>query len=120
MENVKTKEGLEDLEPKFNTKPRVHYKNLYLYKKCFIGGTIAISINGVEDCLEGAIVILNKGGNKLGEEISDVFGEFKFDGLDPNSGSYQMEILHPEYQSLSVNLDLVDSIYTGVHSLTSR
>ena len=120
MENIKTKEGLEDLEPKFNTKPRVHYKNLYLYKKCFIGGTIAITKNGVEDCLEGAIVVLNKEGNKLGEEISDVFGEFKFDGLDPNSGSYQMEILHSEYKSLTIDIDLADSIYSGVHVLTAR
>jgi len=70
--------------------------------------------------LEGAIAVLNKEGRKLGEEISDVFGEFKFDGLDPSSGSYQMEILHPEYKSLTIDIDLADSVYTGVHFLAPR
>ena len=50
MEKMKPTEGLEELEPGEKTKPRVHYKNLHLYKKCFIGGTIAIIQNAIEDC----------------------------------------------------------------------
>ena len=120
MEKLKSEEGLEQLEPAIQTKPRVHYKNLHLYKKCFIGGTVVITNSGLEDCLEGAIAVLNKDGNKIGEEISDAFGEFKFDNLEPAGGAHRIDILHPEYASLSVNVELRESIYTGVHVLTPR
>ena len=120
MEKLKSEEGLEQLEPEIETKPRVHYKNLHLYKKCFIGGTVVITDSGLEDCLEGAIAVLNKDDKKIGEEISDAFGEFKFDNLEPAGGAYRIDILHPEYTSLSVNVELRESIYTGVHVLTPR
>ena len=120
MEKLKSEEGLEQLEPEIQTKPRVHYKNLHLYKKCFIGGTVVITNSGLEDCLEGAIAVLNKDGKKIGEEISDAFGEFKFDDLEPESGAYRIDILHSEYTSLSVNVELKQSIYTGVHTMTRR
>ena len=120
MEKLKSEEGLEQLEPEIQTKPRVHYKNLRLYKKCYIGGTVVITNSGLEDCLEGAIAVLNKDGNKLYEEISDAFGEFKFDNLDPAGGVHRIDILHPEYTSLSVNVELRESIYTGVHVLKPR
>ena len=120
MEKLKSEEGLEQLEPEIQTKPRVHYKNLHLYKKCFIGGTVVITDSGLEDCLEGAIAVLNKDEKKIGEEISDAFGEFKFDNLEPAGGAYRIDILHPEYTSLSVNLELRESIYTGVHVLKPR
>ena len=120
MEKLKSEEGLEQLEPEIQTKPRVHYKNLHLYKKCFIGGTVVITNSGLEDCLEGAIAVLNKDGKKIGEEISDAFGEFKFDNLEPASGTHRIDILHPEYTSLSVNVELRESIYTGIHVLKPR
>ena len=120
MEKLKSDQELEQLEPEFQTKPRVHYKNLHLYKKCFIGGTVVITDSGLEDCLEGAIAVLNKDDKKIGEEISDAFGEFKFDNLEPAGGAYRIDILHPEYTSLSVNVELRESIYTGVHVLKPR
>lgn len=120
MEKLKSEEGLEQLEPEIQTKPRVHYKNLHLYKKCFIGGTVVITNSGLEDCLEGAVAVLNKDGGKIGEETSDAFGEFKFDNLEPASGTHRIDILHPEYTSLSVNVELRESIYTGIHVLKPR
>jgi len=120
MELLKSDEGLAELHPEHGTRPRVHYKNLYLYQKCFIGGTVVVTNNGVEDCLEGAMAVLHQGGEKLGEAPSDEFGEFKFDALEPSSGAYRVEILHPEYESLSIDVELEDSIYTGVHTLTSK
>jgi len=120
MAKLKAKEGLEELHPEHGTKPRVWYKNLHLYQKCFIGGTVVAVADGVEDCLEGAIAVLNKGGEKLGEAVSDTFGEFKFDSLDPNSGDYRIDILHPDFESLSINVSLEESVYTGVHTLQPR
>lgn len=120
MAKLKAKEGLEELHPEHGTKPRVWYKNLHLYQKCFIGGTVVAVADGAEDCLEGAIAVLNKGGEKLGEAVSDTFGEFKFDSLDPNSGDYRIDILHPDFESLSINVSLEESVYTGVHTLQPR
>ena len=40
MEKLKSEEGLEELQPEVKTRPRVHYKNLHLYKKCFISRCI--------------------------------------------------------------------------------
>ena len=120
MEKLKSEEGLEELQPEAKTRPRVHYKNLHLYKRCFIGGTVAVINDGLEDCLEGAIAVLNKDSEKLGEDVSDAFGEFRFDALEPGSGAYRLDILHPQFESLSINVELGDSIYTGVHTLTPR
>ena len=120
MEKLKTEEDLEELCPEYRTKPRVHYKNLHFYNKCFIGGTVVAINNDVEDCLEGAIVLLYKNSSKLNEVVSDAFGEFKFDSLDPESGDYQVEIMHTNYESTSLNVVLEDSVYTGVHVLELR
>ena len=120
MEKLKFEQGLEELQSEAKTRPRVHYKNLHLYKKCFIGGTVAVINDGLEDCLEGAIAVLNKDSEKLGEDVSDAFGEFRFDALEPGSGAYRLDILHPQFESLSINVELGDSIYTGVHTLTPR
>ena len=117
MEKIKEEQNLKELNPQFNTKPRVHYKNLHLFNKCFIGGTVVFVENGVEDCLENATVVLKQGDKKLNEVISDTFGEFKFDDLEPKSGAYQIEINHTDFSILSVTVELEESIYTGVHTM---
>lgn len=120
MEKIKEIEELEELNPEFKTKPRVYYKNLHLYTKSFIGGTVVFFNKGVEECLKGAIVILIKNEERLQEITSDTFGEFKFDRLESNSGTYQIEILHPDYEPLSIEVDLGESVYTGVHTVQAR
>ena len=64
--------------------------------------------------------MLKKEDEKLDEVKSDTFGEFKFDGLDPNSGSYQLEITHDGFLGLSVEVELEESIYTGIHTMQAR
>jgi Fe-S-cluster-containing dehydrogenase component len=119
-EKVIAEHSLEELHPEHGTKPRVLYKNLHLYSKCFIAGTAVTEKDGVEDCLEGAIVIVHKDGAKVGETVTDAFGEFKLDKLDPDSGTYDVEILHPDHQTLDLKIDLADSVYTGVHKMVAR
>ena len=80
------KENLEVLNPEHKTKPRVYYKNLYRFNKCFIGGSIATIQKNLEDCVKNAKVELYKDGIKINETLSDDFGDFKFDFLEPNSG----------------------------------
>ncbi len=85
-------DGLEVLEPELGTKPRVYYKNLWRYAKCFIGGTLSAEANGVVDCVSGARLRLKKNNVWVDEVKSDAYGDFKFDRLDEDSGAYTIEI----------------------------
>ena len=92
MARMAREQGLEVLRPELGTKPRVYYRNLWRYSKCFIGGSIACEQNGIVDCVEGASVRLLKDGRLVGEALSDNYGDFKFDKLDKDSGKYVVEI----------------------------
>jgi Fe-S-cluster-containing dehydrogenase component len=85
-------DGLEVMRPELNTKPRVYYKNLWRYAKCFIGGSVAAEADGVVDCVEGASVRLLKDGAVVAETTTDNYGDFKFDKLDEESGAYVVEV----------------------------
>jgi len=117
MAKLVQSDALEVLHPEFGAKPRIHYKNLYRYTKCFIGGSVAVENNGVIDCLEGAKVTLTRAGARLAELTTDNYGDFKFDKLDPGSGSYTLEISHPDRGSEVVEARLGDSQYVGVINL---
>jgi hypothetical protein len=110
-------EELQELHPEHGTKPRVYYKNLDLFTKCFIGGSVIADLNGVEECIEKAIVLLSKDGHKVAETWSDAFGEFKIDGLDAESGEYEIEVSHPDHPSKFVNVILGESSYVGTIKL---
>jgi Fe-S-cluster-containing dehydrogenase component len=92
MARMVREEGLEVIGPDLGTKPRVYYRNLWRYTKCFIGGTVSAEANGVVDCVEDARVRLIKSGAVVAETTSDNYGDFKFDRLDENSGAYTVEI----------------------------
>ncbi|MEL7029248.1 MAG: 4Fe-4S dicluster domain-containing protein [Pseudomonadota bacterium] len=106
-------EGLEVLEPQLGTKPRVYYRNLYLYEKCFIGGTVIGMAGGVEDCVGGAAVKLFRNAEQVAETTTDEFGEFKIDNLEPDSGAHRVDVSHPEFGAGSASVDLKDSAYLG-------
>jgi len=107
-------EGLEVLKPELGTKPRVYYKNLSLYNKCFLGGTVISKIKDVEECIENAFIVITKEGNKITETWSDAFGDFKIDGLEPESGNYDIEVSHPDFASKAVTATLNSSTYIGL------
>jgi Fe-S-cluster-containing dehydrogenase component len=92
MAKIAREQGLDVIKPELGTKPRVYYKNIWRYSKCFIAGSISMEANGVIDCTEGAIVRLLKSGTKVTETTTDNYGDFKFDRLDENSGDYVVEI----------------------------
>lgn len=113
-------ENLEVLLPHLNTKPRVYYRNLYRFNKCFVGATVVAVIDGVEECLQGAKAEAFQDGRLLGAAETDTFGEFKVDKLQPNSGQYWVKISHPYYQEAVVETSLGDSQYLGVIKLASK
>ena len=99
-------ENLEVLHPEYKTLPRVHYKNLYRYFRCFISGSVAFKMDGVSDCAQGANIKLIKDSNTLDMAISDAFGDFKFDNLEENSGIYTLEIELGRYHTQPNGLNM--------------
>lgn len=119
MARIRREEGLEDFRPDLDTKPRVHYKNLGKYRYEFIGGTVAAARDGIEDCVEGAEVVLRYAGDELARTITDNYGDFQFDGLRADSGVYAIEVSHPDFPGASTQAELGKSTYVGTISLGS-
>ncbi len=109
MAKIVEAEGLEVLHPEYNAKPRVYYKNLHLYNKCFIGGSVTTEKDGFEDCVKDARVRLIKNTQVVAEATTDYFGDFKFDRLDENSGAYTI-VVEAGSEKKSVNVELGESV----------
>jgi Fe-S-cluster-containing dehydrogenase component len=92
MARLARDESLEVMRPELGAKPRVYYRNLWRFTKCFIGGSVSADANGIIDCVEGATVRLLKDGATIAETATDNYGDFKFDRLNENSGRYGVEI----------------------------
>ncbi|OGO21686.1 MAG: oxidoreductase [Chloroflexi bacterium RBG_16_50_9] len=112
MSQIVKNENLEVLHPEFSTKPRVYYRNLHRFFKCFIGGNVAIEMEGLTDCVEGARVTLFKNAEKIGEAVTDNYGDFKFDKLTENSGRYSLEINYQDKKK-TVEVELTTSRNVG-------
>jgi Fe-S-cluster-containing dehydrogenase component len=111
-------EKLEFYLPERKTNPCVLYKNLYRFTKCFIGGTVAVKLNGKEECAEGArVTLLNSAREKIGEFVTDNFGDFKFDNLDQDSGKYTLSVDYQNHDTKTLDVDLKTSINVGVIKL---
>lgn len=116
---VQAEEGLEVLRSELGTKPRIYYKNLHLMTTCFVGGTVVEHIDGVEECASGVEVVLKKDDREVGRETTDTFGEFTIDRLEPNSGSYHLQVNGPSGR-FSIEFELGDdSRYLGVMKLAA-
>jgi Fe-S-cluster-containing dehydrogenase component len=106
MEKMKKAESLEVYQPEHNAAPRVYYKNLYRYTKCFIAGSVALQDK--DECAEEAkVTLLAKGAKKTQEAVTNNYGDFKFDNLDENSGEYTLEVAYPGYKKKTVEVDLL-------------
>jgi len=114
MQGIIKAENLEVYQPECQTSARVYYKNLYRFTRCFIGGSVAVRLNGKEECAEGANVTLFKGANeKIGECMTDNYGDFKIDNLEENSGRYVLRIAYTDYETKTIEVDLKKSLNTG-------
>lgn len=94
MRERATREELRVLRPELGTAPRVWYRHLERFDHCFIGGTVTARRGDVVDCLEGATVELHRAGTVAARTTTDAFGDFRFDGLAPGSGAYEVCIHH--------------------------
>jgi Fe-S-cluster-containing dehydrogenase component len=85
MERHVREEGLEVYLPHLGTKPSVYYKNLYRFERAFVAGGVLKD----NECAEGVEVKLTGNGLSL-SQITDYFGDFKFDALKP--GEYTISV----------------------------
>lgn len=114
MQRLVSLEKLEVLQPDLGTKPRVYYKNMHLFTKCFVSGSVTAMVDGVEECAEGVEVVLKKDGKEVGRATTDTFGEFKIDRLDPNSGQYELAATSGALGRIALPFELEnESLYLG-------
>jgi Fe-S-cluster-containing dehydrogenase component len=120
IKQIVTSEKLEHLHPQYHTSPRVYYKNLYRYTRCFLGGSVSYKKNGVIDCAQGARVMLYRKGEKAGETSTDIFGDFKFDRLEEKSGTYRLEVIFDGFEKKTMDVDLNRSLNVGTLTLEKK
>ena len=114
MKRIVSAENLEALHPDLGTTPRVLYKNLYRFDKCFIAGNVVLQ--NKDECADGAELTLLNGTTKAAARTAaNNYGDFKFDNLGENSGSYTLRAEYPGYDPKTVEVDLKEvSLNVGV------
>jgi len=105
-------EGLQTLMSEKGTRPRVYYKDLHLYSHCFIGGSVSYKKGSAEECAVGATVELTHEGEIIASNVTDCFGDFKFDHLEENSGVYALLISFDNHEK-RLDVELGTSKYLG-------
>ncbi|MFD1555093.1 4Fe-4S dicluster domain-containing protein [Paraburkholderia silviterrae] len=106
------REGLKVLRPNLGTKPRVWYSGLERWETCFIGGSVSAQMGEVVECVTDAVVALYVVNEKVGETVSDAFGDFRFGGLAKGCGIYRVEIRHALGNAWR-KCELDESVYLG-------
>jgi len=108
MQKIIEVEKLEPLSPEYQTKPRVHYKNLFRYNRLFIAGSVLTKVNDTLECVNDATVTLSQDGEEVSVTYTDAFGEYRFDDLALNSGNYEIHITHSDYTDEKITAVLED------------
>mgnify|MGYP001569612491 CR=1 FL=1 len=120
MQRLKEEQGLEVLEPEIGSKPRVYYSNLHLMNTCFVAGTVVVTVAGVEYCAKDAEVVLKQNDREIARATTDIFGEFKIDKLEKQSGPYELKVSLDSSHSDSMEFSLGDeSLYLGIMPFNS-
>jgi Fe-S-cluster-containing dehydrogenase component len=107
-------EGLRALQPELGTRPRVYYKNLARIASVFVAGSVVRRRGAALECVEGARVELLRDGRSLQSGITDIFGDFRLDGLAGDAGACELRIAHAEHGSAHIALAVAqESIVLG-------
>jgi Fe-S-cluster-containing dehydrogenase component len=118
MKRIADAEHLEVLAPEKGLKSRVYYKNLHLFTRCFVGGTVVTEVVDHSECVEGAKVHLSQNEKTIADTITDTFGEFRIDHLPANSGEYDLIVVADGKTRVSMKVALGESQYVGVINLS--
>lgn len=115
MQAMARDEQLSVLSPELNTKPRVYYRGLEKTQTCFLGGNVSTRTSqGLAENVEGALIELELAdrADRIKAE-TDLYGDFKIDGLAPNAGKFTLHISHPDHGAREISGELSDSQYIG-------
>ncbi len=121
MRRMVQEQGLEVLHPEYGTQPRVYYRNLARWRTVFIGGSVAATRNGFDDCVAGARVELKQAGKTVATLATDAYGDFRFARLAVDSGTYSVVVsadgCEPETRQVELRRD---SVVLGAIELKAR
>jgi Fe-S-cluster-containing dehydrogenase component len=117
LEKSKTHLDLEVLKPELGTRPRVFYRNLDRTARWFLGGNVIrkAADGSTENVTDARIVLSIDARELLG--ATDVFGDFKMDGLKSAAAPYRLLVAHDEFGEATRQGMLTDSTYLGSISL---
>lgn len=97
-------EGLRTLQPEAGTRPRVYYRHLERIDRVFVAGSVVDA--AAAECVEGAEVELLRDGATVTRTRTDAFGDFRIDGLPPDSGGYRLIARHSAHGSADRTVQL--------------
>jgi len=112
MSIMAREQGLMPLHPEFGTSPRIYYRNLDRFTKLFVAGEVLMKSENILDCASGVTVQLLAKASPVAATKTDDFGEFMLDGLEPNSGEYQLEVTADGMRKQTVDLVVLDQCIT--------
>lgn len=104
-EEIVEKQGLKPITDGSN-KPRVMYKNLYFYNKCFVKGALCFDRDGVEEAAIDAKVELLVGNIPVAETVTDFLGEFYIDRIPKNSGKMRIRATYGEFEPITEDFEI--------------
>jgi Fe-S-cluster-containing dehydrogenase component len=105
MEKLVATEGLEVYQAELGTNPRVYFKNLYLWTRAFLAGTVVFKDTG--ECAEEVKIAVTANGKVVGQALTNNYGDFRIDGLEP--GSYVLSLSATGYQPVEMAVTVEES-----------
>lgn len=99
--------------PEWETKPNIYYVDLKKATTSFVGGSVVYE--DLNECAEGASVVLKGPHGKEMRTKANAFGDFEFDGLAP--GKYSVQAKAPGYKAQQVSFELKTNQYLGTLNL---
>ncbi|CDM62297.1 MULTISPECIES: 4Fe-4S dicluster domain-containing protein [Rhizobium] len=112
-------DGLQVLKPNLGANPRVWYRGLERWETCFVGGSVSADVGGTVECVEAADVTLSQDGTVLARTVTDGFGDFRFNKLAGDGGTYRIDITHA-LGGIWRDCVLSESVYLGELRLTGN
>ena len=113
MRRIAQTEGLAALDSAAAHRTRVHYRNLARYNRVFVAGTVVGNDAEHEACVGRAQVRLLHGSEAIGSTLTDAYGDFRFDALEPSSGIYRVEVAADGYRERVLEFEVGDSRWLG-------
>ena len=91
----------------------MYCRHLERFTRAFVAGTVVGQEAGLEACVAEAQVRLVREGETRSLTSSDAFGDFRFDHLPPESGTWRIEVQARGYEKRELEFKLQDSCWLG-------